>query len=550
MNLPTNTFSKWVNQIMLLPALLLITFSAAHGDDETKLGNTTVKDIVIYRSQAMVTRTVEFNHKAGETIYIIEGLSSKLIANSIEVRGKGDYVILSVSTQLNYLEPTPKSRQQIQLEDSLEMFKKDQDQLANRKAAYNDEVALLQANKNIGGANVGIKTEELIKMADLFRTRLFDLKEKITDINNKEKKLNERVKQINNQLKEIKKVDQPTSRIFVTTIAKGAGRGQFEINYLVNNAGWEPLYNLRSAGTTSKITLEMRAQVYQQTGEKWDKINLKLSTGQPSLGAIKPVLNPWYISFSRPMPRVHTLKSMEITTSGKKRENDEMMQDASAYQLSTAESSGSYTVATDQTLQTEFEVKLPYSIPSDGNKYTIDLQTNDLPASYTYSAVPKLDKDAFLTAAITGWEDMNLVAGKMSIFFEGSFVGESFIDPASVLDTLNVSLGRDKRIVIKRTLLREKSGNQFLGGNRVVDRKYEIVIKNTRKEKIELVLEDQIPVSRVKEIEIKDTDLNGGELNADTGIVTWKLNINPGDTEKKTLGFAVKYPKDKIIIGL
>ncbi len=529
---------------------ITIIFSAfsLHAD-EISLKNSKLTDLTIYRTQATVTRTIDFNYTAGETTFVIEGLSSSLVPNSIEINGKGDYVILSVSPQLNYMEPVVKSRQQLMLEDSLDILKRELDKLSNRKSSYNDEISLMNSNKNIGGANTGVKADDLQKMADLFRVRMFEIREKVSEIVLREKTLNESLTRINKQIGESRKEEQPTTRIFVNALSKTSGAGQIEVSYLVNNAGWEPLYNLRSAGTSSKIKLEMRAQVYQQTGEKWDKINLKLSTGMPNLSAVKPILTPWIISFARPVPKTRSLSMQEMKASPRKDAgNMEMSNDMS--QVMSAESTINYTVANAQTLATEFEVKLPYTIPSDGKRLTIEIQNNELPAEYSYSVVPKLEKDVFLSAAVTGWEDMNLVPGKLSIYFEGSFVGESYIDPSVAQDTLNISLGRDKKVIVTRKLIKENSGNQFLGTNRVIDRKYEILVKNTRKEKIDLMIEDQIPVSRIKEIEVKEGEMSGGDLNADTGIVTWKIKVNGGESAKKAFSYSVKYPKDKLVYGL
>jgi len=101
-------------------------------------------------------------------------------------------------------------------------------------------------------------------------------------------------------------------------------------------------------------------------------------------------------------------------------------------------------------INTSFDIDLPYTIPSDGQQHLVAVKKFGLPATYSYYAVPKLDKDAFLQAHITNWEELNLLPGQTNIFYEGTYVGQGNIDVRNVKDTMDISLGRDKKIVVKR----------------------------------------------------------------------------------------------------
>jgi uncharacterized protein (TIGR02231 family) len=201
-------------------------------------------------------------------------------------------------------------------------------------------------------------------------------------------------------------------------------------------------------------------------------------------------------------------------------------------------------------LSTDFEIAIPYSVPSDGKQYAVDVQNYSLNATYNYYAVPKYDKDAFLTASVTGWQEYNLLPGSANVYFEGSYVGESYIDARTTEDTLHLSLGRDKKIVIKREQLKDFNSNQLIGGNRTKTISFEITVRNTKKDAVQINVEDQVPVSQDKDIEVKMMENSGAEYNAETGKLTWKLNLAPNETVKKKLTFSVKYPKDKVINGM
>jgi uncharacterized protein (TIGR02231 family) len=134
-----------------------------------------------------------------------------------------------------------------------------------------------------------------------------------------------------------------------------------------------------------------------------------------------------------------------------------------------------------------------------------------------------------------------------NIIFEGTYVGKSFIDPNSTNDTLNLTLGRDKRVVVKRDKLIDYSSVKFLGSNKLQKFTYQLTVKNTKKETVNLLLKDQFPLTTTKEIEVELIDNGGAEVNNDLGILNWKLNLAAGETRKIKFTYSVKYPKDKVL---
>ena len=171
-------------------------------------------------------------------------------------------------------------------------------------------------------------------------------------------------------------------------------------------------------------------------------------------------------------------------------------------------------------------------------------------ASYQYSVVPKLDMDAFLIAKATGWEEYNLLPGEANIFFEGTFVGKTFIDPNSVKDTLSISLGRDKRIVVKREKVKDFTSRKAFGANIRETYAYEVSVRNAKQEAIKIVVEDQVPLTQNNQIEVMVSDTGGATYNKDTGKLSWTWMLQSNETKKTVFKFEVKYPKDKPISGL
>lgn len=196
----------------------------------------------------------------------------------------------------------------------------------------------------------------------------------------------------------------------------------------------------------------------------------------------------------------------------------------------------------------EFEIKQPLTILSDGKTTTTEIGRYQLPATYQYKGIPRADKDAFLVADATDWQQLSLLEGEANVYFENSFVGKSILDPTQPSDTLHFSLGRDNGIRIQRTKVSEKSVRRLLASSQEQNMTWRILVKNTRKETVNLLLQDQIPVSRNSDISVTTEELSGGTLNKEQGIVSWQLQLQPGEQRELILQYKVKYPKSRKLI--
>lgn len=192
-----------------------------------------------------------------------------------------------------------------------------------------------------------------------------------------------------------------------------------------------------------------------------------------------------------------------------------------------------------------FAVDIPYTIPSNGENYTVEMQDLLIPASYEYFTAPKVSKEVFLTALITDWEPYNLMAGEASIFFEDTFVGRSVLDVDQPDDTLTVSLGQDRGINVSRTRVADYSEKNFFGTTRSEQVGYEIALRSNKAQPVSLVVEDQVPVSTNEQIRVEVEETSGAAYNEATGLLRWSFELPAAETKKLRFGYEVKYPKGK-----
>jgi uncharacterized protein (TIGR02231 family) len=505
--------------------------------------------VTVFLNRAQVTRELKTRVEAGKTNLVLSGLTAQLDQQSVQVSGKGNFILLGISHRQNFISEFNLPKGLRVLNDSLEYYKRVLLVEQQQKEVLNKEEQLLLANQKIGGNNQNISVNELKAMAEFYRVRLGEIGMAKIKSDEKIRKTNDRISKLNNQIREQNELyRRNTSELVISLSAETAGTIDLEVNYIVDNAGWYAVYDLRALNTKSPIQLSYKANVVQSTGEDWKDVRLKLSTANPSLGGAKPELYTWYLDFYYPSYKhdVSRMGAVQRAAPDKAEEVELNVEVPAAEQKSVAD----YTQTIQTSLNTEFDISLPYTVLSASKPTLVDIRNHEVKADYRYAVAPKLDNDAFLLARATGWEEFNLLPGEANVFFEGTFVGSSFIDPNSVKDTLTVSLGRDKRIVVQRQRVKDFSSRKAIGSTIRETAAWEISIRNTRNEPVKLVVEDQVPVSKNSQIEVTVTDVGGAKYTKDTGKLVWEMNLQPNETRKVVFKFEVKYPKGKQVSGL
>ena len=199
--------------------------------------------------------------------------------------------------------------------------------------------------------------------------------------------------------------------------------------------------------------------------------------------------------------------------------------------------------------QTRFNVAATYDIPSDGHPHAVRIQDHNLEAEYLHQCAPKLDPQVYLTAMFTDWEDLDLMNGRMHVYFGDDYVGESQLRLDFVEDTLAISLGPDPNIVVrrKRTLREDKIG--AFTGKKEFNREYTFAVINRKKSDIHLQLEDQLPLVRTEEIVIDRLKLDGATVHEASGQVVWDMDVKAGQTEERKLRYVIQSPRELMVLA-
>lgn len=629
MYLSNKTMSK---QFLTAICLLLLTFTVkANQKVPTK-----VQKVTVFLNGAQVTRTASVNVTAGTSTLTFEGISPDIDVQSIQVRSAGDFTILSVKHELDYLNQYTQIKRVEELTAQQALLREKIELQNNTLAIYKQEENMLIKNQVVSGQNTSLDVLKLKQALDFQTARLTELRKKEQTVNKVVEQLSAEMEKYTKQIADISRVTpKATSNVLVTVSSKAALQSTFTLTYVARNAGWFPTYDIRAKDINSPITIAYKANVNQQCGEEWNNIKLTLSTGNPSVSGSKPDLNPYYLnlgmvyagqaaSITRVSGRVVGLEDGQpligvsvkvqgtsigaVTDAGgnysiqvpqgrqileysfigyEKIErpvatsvvNVAMKMDARhldevvvvGYGAGNTEYKregvpgaspqirirGMASLTTNPVIvqknenqtNVEFNIANPYTIPSDGKQYLVEINQLEVPAEYEYYTAPKLSTDVFLTAKLTNWNQYNFLSGEANLFFEGTFIGKSLIDTRSTVDTLNLSLGTDKNIIVTRTLqkdLKDKQG--LLGSNRKETRDWLINVKNRKSQPVNLLVEDQLPVSQNTAIEVETQETSGAKVDMLTGKTAWTFALKPQDEKKLKLKYQVRYPKNQSVI--
>jgi uncharacterized protein (TIGR02231 family) len=506
-----------------------------------------IKHVTVFPDRAQVNHEASISLLPGKSVLKLMGLSPYIDVQSIQVKGYGEFTILSVNQQNNWLQNLEDSPEVSSIRSQIEILQtKIEDETASLSILQEKEDFLV-ANRAILVKETTFTLEQFKNLMDLYTNNM----DQITMTRLKKQRL---IKDYNKQISALQKqvADKlgrqqlPSGEILVTVTTEKQVTGKLTFSYVVSNAGWYPSYDIRVDDIKNPVSIFYKANVFQSSGVEWKDVRLSFSNATPWIAGDIPVLNPWFVDFYYPV----RIRGMAKGTQLSEVQKSSNVADASSMVVDEKAMESAPVMVEKQVGQTtiSFDISVPYSIQSDGKVQTIEIQRVSAPADYKYVTLPKLSPLAYLTANITDWAKLSLQSGEATLYFENSFVGKSTLNVNQLKDTLTISLGTDNSILVKREKRKDFTSKKSIGSNRTDTYSFLLTIRNNKSNPVGITLNDQIPVSSNSSISIDTIELSGGKLNEQTGELKWDLEIKPQETRQIVLTYAVKYPKDKTVI--
>ena len=398
--------------------------------------------------------------------------------------------------------------------------------------------------------------EELWKTNGNFSARTSgpaaEIEEYIGKLPERIRKIQEEIREFRKEIRDLeqKKQDreqrQKLPAIALEVTAEQAGPVLFELRYYENAARWSSVNEIHSDAEKAP-ELRMRAKITQTTQEDWNNVQISLFTGNPSSGDRLPELRPRFLDIKEPvtasyaagipMPQAFMGMGMAMAQASGGMMN---MQSAPMQRVETQNAE-----VRDDEAMTEYVLPGTRSVRNGARGTMADLQTVLLPAEYqVISAVPE-DSHAYLAAVVKPSDLPFPEKVSAAVYLKGMYNGRTELDPMSGKEKTEITLGREERVRISRKEISRKKSTTLLKGQKVTEYVFETRVSNTSDREIPMILRDQIPVSRNKEITVELKECGGAELDAETGFLTKKITLSGGQTVSVPLSYKVSLPKDK-----
>lgn len=524
-----------------------LTLAATKGQNNIDL-NPTVKSVTLYPQWALVTVEVRADIPDGNSTLIFHGLPSHIDKQSIQLASTGSITILSVSAHDDFLTNYKKTGKYKSWQDSLDILNDKLDRLNNGINLLTDSKTLLDKNMTVGGANIGTSVASVKAMYEFYQHQVNHIDDSLLHLDKESKNLEGKINKIKNEITEWRNnTDTVACQVEAVISTEGSKNLGIRLSYIAYNAGWKPVYDLRVTDTKHPSTLAYKAITHQHTGQDWKDIDLTLSTSNPEVNQTAPVLSPWYLSFYLP----HPPRAAQPRAAGgaEMARKDMLVAGAATNQETYIEGNGIVTETNESQVSVDFHIDSPYTLPTDNKPHTVEIKRYDLNTTYRIQTIPKLETQAFLMADLTHWDNYDFLSGTINIYYAGDYIGKSNLDSQNATDTLTFSLGRDKKIVVKRERVIDYSSTRWFATTKTQFFSYNILLHNTHSDSVTIEVDDQTPLSTDHDIQIELHDTGGATLSED-GKLTWKVSLAPGESKKLSFSYAVTCPKDKNIQGL
>jgi|JI8StandDraft_1071087.scaffolds.fasta_scaffold17474_3 uncharacterized protein (TIGR02231 family) len=565
--------------------LILISFPVFFLGAEPVSREGKIQDVILYRNQALVTRVVEVDLKEGSHEIMVTKLPSEIIQNSLYAESVGADVRaakLKITELKSDTDPKLAA-----LDEKIEKANNDSIRLSKLIEVNRLKLSFLTKQEDFIATTEKVELSRGILNADTMKQlTLFNFDQK-KDLALEELKLQEDIKNLQKEkdllLRERKQLVKTSLKsidasIFIDKI--GSGKCEIRLYYLVQNAGWSPIYNFYSKLGSKTVRVEFNARIQQVSGENWDNINLTLSNATPALSALAPGLSPFRISLSNLGNSLgqEDLKSASQGVSKKMsaaynkqigaQSWNETQEGSWAMNSAANEYQNLELLAKDEDLNilkkdakqnssapsVSFLLKSKVSFLSKTEQQLVKVEKSELPAKFYNVAIPLLTTYVFREAEIENDGFENLLEGQVSVYLDEKFVGHGEISNVAKGQSFVMGFGVDTQIRARRELYEKKE--KILGGNKELSFKVRVILENFSKKPTDLRVLDRIPVEDEKENVRITLDLKNNTLSADElyqqyertkGILRWDLALQPESaaSKSKTLDYSYKLEFDK-----
>ncbi|MGI5214150.1 DUF4139 domain-containing protein [Plantactinospora sp. CA-290183] len=326
---------------------------------------------------------------------------------------------------------------------------------------------------------------------------------------------------------------------------------QLELSYVVEGAGWHSSYDLRLVDET--LTLTWFGLVSQRTGEDWPECELLLSTARPAVATGLPELAPWYLDAAVPWPQQDVgwgSQPMPVPA-GMPAAGGAPQRSSEADTRRRAAPLAQPTATVEQgVMAATYRPARAVAVPADGGAHRAVVAVLELATTLDHVTAPVLTTEVHLRATVVNSSAHTLLPGTASVFHGGDFVGGAQLPAWAPGEQIELALGLDERIRVKRELVRRGDTRATLGSTRRRELEYRTTVANHTPRPARVTVLDQLPVSRHEGIAVRELRLDPPPTQrGDLGELRWRLELPPGASGEILTGLRVELAKGVDLAG-
>ena len=562
---------------LTVSAVLVSTLLSLHSQAaEIKTGST-IKAVTIYPNSAKVVRVSTIKLEAGDNDIVINNLPINLNESSLRVSGEGQGSISLGSVELlrSFQEDVVQEREKALLEKIEELqdgSRKTQDSLQRSRNQFDYIQRMVFGDKRKPKDNINhegvretyrnLPVEKWQEAWETLDAATATIQERTRVAERSLKTYNKQITKLKRELNQVAVNQKQTRTAKLNVKSESATELTLKLTYQIHGARWAPVYDADLNTSTGKIELKTLAQISQRTGEDWTSVDVTLSTLRPSTGTQLPSLNPWVLDFMpdlpppMPMAGSRMFKNQSIQMESME-DSMEMGAPVVAMAANPAprkrmEQVQSQLISTD--FSAEYKVPNVISLNSGSNKRRFSLSSQSFDAEVRLASAPRQDPRAMILAKAKHVGESPLLAGSLSLYRNGNFVGNTYLQQKLSGEEIKLSFGEDDKVKIKFLPDPDKKskGGLLFGKKKVVERHYQLSIHSNHDKPYEISLYDVFPVAVNEDIKVKllGDAPSKKDLENKKGVVSWERTLKPKQDIKLKYGYTVSYPEDKIIPSL
>lgn len=502
-----------------------------------------IERVTVFEDRARVSRTMNSSFEPGATSVMLERLPASIVETSVRARiSEGTARVLGVRLEAQFhLEDVQEEVARLDAELLELRYQTDQLQISitaeKRLLHLIDRYAVflgegLRRRSTVGGALTEATLSKMLSAEAWVAEQQLSHQQKLARLQQERIALDEKSSDLRHMRNKVANPRGRESRTAVILVeSDGTSQGTIEVSYDVPEASWKSIYEARLDETTGDVAWISNAEVRQQSGEKWDGVDLTLSTARSSLGMRVGTLIPRRVDIaeisrdrglvaSRKAPAAEAPGNFDIDMITPDKQA-ELGEDFSGVDLETDSGGG----------PARFKIRAKSTIPSDGRGHQVVIATAVFAAEQSLESIPLVSPHVYRKGKMRNTTEAPLLPGKVRVFRNNAFVGDAQLSMIAPGQEFDLYFGADGRITVFREEIkdteREKGG---LSKKNTVVKAWKTTITSYTSIVVPFYLVDQMPVSDVEEVRVRITDeTQPSPLKVEDGIVRWLLEPEVGE---------------------